>query len=415
MTRAARLFPGWYVVGGSFLTLFVAYGVAYSFAAFFTPLSREFGATRASISGVFAVTGFLYFGLGAVSGPLADRFAPRPLILLGGVLIAAGLLLASRAQALWQVYATYCLGVGIGVSFVYLPGIVAVQRWFVRRRGFASGLAVAGIGAGNLAGPPLAAWLIDVFGWRATYAIFGVAALLIVGVASLLVEGSPERRSLRPDGGRARAVSGPVAEATGIPLAAALRSRTFWLLYAAGFTCSLALFIPFVHLSPYAEARGVSSLGAAWLVGLIGAGSITGRLVLGNLADRLGRRSSLAGAFAGMAVMMAWWLVSQSLWSMAIFAYVFGVCYGAYVALLPALATDYFGARRAGAIIGLLFTSPGVGNLIGPTLAGKAYDLYASYSLPIAAGIVANIIALACVLLLASPAHVAAVPSGAAP
>ena len=170
--------------------LFVGFGTAYSFAAFFHPLRDEFDATRGDISLVFALTGFLYFVLGAVSGPLADRIGPQRVILAGVALIALGLFLASAAQHLWQVYLTYSLGVGVGVGLAYVPAVGAVQRWFSRNRGLASGLAVSGIGAGTLAMPLLSAAGIDQFGWRETYIVLGVMTL-VVGIP-----GGPLRRTL---------------------------------------------------------------------------------------------------------------------------------------------------------------------------------------------------------------------------
>ncbi len=121
--RGPRLFYGWAVVAATFIVLCIGFGIAYSFAAFFQALRDEFHGSRAGISLVFGITGFLYFSLGAVSGPLADRFGPRRVVAAGVLLITAGVLVASRAQALWQVYLTYSLGVGLGVGFAYVPAI----------------------------------------------------------------------------------------------------------------------------------------------------------------------------------------------------------------------------------------------------------------------------------------------------
>lgn len=437
---ASRPFYGWVVVAGTFIVLFIGFGTAYSFAAFFHSLRDEFNATRGDVSLVFAITGFLYFSLGAVSGPLADRFGPRRVVAFGTVLIAAGLLLASRAQTLWQVYLTYSIGVGLGVGFAYVPAIGAVQRWFVRRRGFASGMAVAGIGVGNLAFPPLAAALIDLTDWRTAYVVLAVLALVTGTGAALLLEHSPQRRGLLPDGaaaGSRQSAAGAAAApfppgspgrhgstmGTGatefpgsvpdsrLPTAdslsgrAAVRSRPFWLLYGATVATSLGLFIPFAHLAPYARDHGHSDVTGAVLVGLIGAGSAAGRLVLGGTADRVGRRRSLGAAFAGMALMLVWWLGATSVWALAAFAVLFGACYGGFVALLPALTSDYFGGRNAGAILGVLYTAAGIGALAGPYLAGRFYDLNHSYELPIAFSAAANLGAVACMVLLADPAR----------
>ena len=144
----------------AFAVTFVGFGCAYTFSAFVEPLQQNFGASRGSVSLVFSLAGFLYFGLGIVSGPLADRFGPRLFAVAGMILTGLGLAAASVARTLPEIYAAYGLGVGLGVGCAYVPAIGAVQRWFVRRRGFASGLAVSGIGVGTLLMPPLASYLI---------------------------------------------------------------------------------------------------------------------------------------------------------------------------------------------------------------------------------------------------------------
>ena len=156
-----RLFYGWLVVAAAFAVTFVGFGSAYTFSAFLEPLQRDFGASRGSVSLVFSLAGFLYFGLGIISGPLADRFGSRRLAFTGMVLTGLGLAAAGAARNLVEVYAAYGIGVGVGLGCAYVPAIGAVQRWFVRRRGFASGLAVSGIGVGTLVMPPLATQLID--------------------------------------------------------------------------------------------------------------------------------------------------------------------------------------------------------------------------------------------------------------
>lgn len=400
-TSRAPIFRGWIVVAASFGVLFVGFGVAYSFAAFFQALREEFDATRADISLVFALTGFLYFTLGAVSGPLADRIGPRRVIVGGVLLIALGLALASAAQALWQVYVTYSLCVGIGVGLAYVPAVGAVQRWFIKRRGLASGMAVAGIGAGTLVIPLLAAGGIELWGWRESY--LGLALLtLAVGVpAALYIENSPEKRGLRPDNDAPQPGGSPPA--TGFTIREALHARPFWLLYTASFATAIGIFIPFAHLAPYARDEGFSEGFGALLVGLIGVGSTAGRLLLGGSADRIGRRIALAATFAAMGLCLLAWLGATQQWSLILFALAFGAAYGGFVALVPALSTDYFGRRNAGGIIGVLYTAAGIGALLGPIVAGSVYDARDSYALPILLGVVMNGVAVACMLVLPEP------------
>ncbi len=315
-----RIFYGWFVVAAAFAVTFVGFGCAYSFSAFVAPLQSDFGASRGSVSLVFSLAGFLYFGFGIVSGPLADRWGSRLLAIFGMILIGVGLALASAARSLTQVYAAYGLGVGLGVGCAYVPAVGAVQRWFVRRRGLASGLAVSGIGVGTLVMPPIASLLIDAVGWRETYLILGAAAAVIGAAMSLLIENDPRDRGLCPDGDSLQPPA-PSVRTDGASVAEAITSRRFIGLYAACLACSFGVFVPFVHLVPYALDHGIPQGSAVLLLGLIGAGSTAGRFFLGGLADRLGRQLALLAMFAGMALTLMIWAASAAFWLLAVFAF----------------------------------------------------------------------------------------------
>jgi OFA family oxalate/formate antiporter-like MFS transporter len=390
--RHSGIFYGWLVVVAAFAVTFIGFGSAYTFSAFVDSLQREFGASRGSVSLVFSLAGFLYFGLGIVSGPLADRWGSRPLAAVGMILTAVGLALASTARSLVEVYAAYGLGVGLGVGCAYVPALGAVQRWFTRRRGFASGLAVSGIGAGTLVMPPFAAFLIATFGWRGAYLVLGGCAAVVGAGMALLIENDPRDRGLGPDGDPPPS-DAQTARSAGAIMREAVRTRAFVGLYAACLIASFGAFVPFVHLVPYALDHGIPPSAAVLLLGMIGIGSTAGRFFLGGLADRLGRQSSLLAMYVGMALALLLWVFATGLWTLAIFAFAYGVFYGGWVAVLPTVVMDRFGGRNVGGIIGVLYTSVAFGTLIGPSAAGFAFDISHSYTLPILASVGANTIA----------------------
>jgi MFS family permease len=397
------------VVAAAFAVTFFGFGCAYTFSAFVEELQRDFGASRGSVSLVFSLAGFLYFGLGIVSGPLADRFGSRRFAVAGMLLTGLGLMAASAARSLPEVYAAYGLGVGLGVGCAYVPAIGAVQRWFVRRRGLASGLAVSGIGIGTLVMPPLASFLIAMLGWRGAYLALGALAATLGGGLALLIENDPRDRGLGPDGDPLRGGAQP-ARGEGASVRAAISSPRFICLYAACLICAFGVFVPFVHLVPYARDHGVEPSSAVLLLGVIGVGSTAGRFFLGGLADRIGRQRSLLLMFIGMAVALAVWVISTGIWSLAAFAFVYGVFYGGWVAVLPSVVMDYFGGRNVSGIIGILYTSVAFGTLIGPSAAGFAFDLSHSYTLPILFSAGANI---AAAMIIAATSKVAASASHA--
>ena len=399
-----RVFAGWWVVAGAFLCMLTGYAVAYSFAPFFLPLETEFGARRGETSLVFSICAFLYFMLGFPAGLIADRIGPRPVVIGGLLLVALGLVLASQATTLWQVYLGYSVGVGVGVGLSYVPSIASVQRWFVRRRGTATGLAVAGIGVGTLVGAPLAYELIAAFGWRRTYLI--LAALTVVGaiVSGILIRWSPERYGQAPDGD-ALPPGGIHPPATGFTIGEALRSGPFWAIYTGAMLMSFGLFVPFVHLAPYARDIGLSERFGVMLIVLLGIGSTVGRFLFASVTSWLGRRLSFALMYVGAGVMLILWSLSTSGWALVGFALVFGAFYGGFVAIAPSLAADYFGGKALGSIIGGLYSGVAFGALLGSPAAGYAYDFFGSYTGAILAGAALCFVSFFITLLVPEPAR----------
>ncbi|MDQ1445363.1 MAG: hypothetical protein QOI20_1827 [Acidimicrobiaceae bacterium] len=347
---------GWRNVAAAFVAMFTVFGVAYSFGAFFRPMTDEFGAGRSAAAAVFSITACVYFLGGSVSGWAVDRIGPRRVLLAGAASMAVGLLLTSRVTALWQGYVTYGLGVGIGVACGYVPMLAVVGGWFERHRSTALGIAVAGIGFGTLSVAPLAAAIIDRHGWRTTYVVFGVASAALLILAAALSSKPPGHVGERPRVG------------------AAVRTRAFASLYVSALFMSLALFQVFVFLAPYAEDQGVKHVGAAALVGIVGGASIIGRIGLGMLADRMGRIRTYQGCFLAMALSYGIWWASHSFVPLLVFAVVMGVGYGGFIALSPAVIADLFGTAGMGGVVGVQYTAAGVGGLIGPIAAGRVID-----------------------------------------
>lgn len=353
---------GWRNVAAAFASMATVFGVAYSFGAFFGPMADEFDAGRSATSLVFSITAALYFTLGLVSGRAVDRWGPRPVLLVAAAAMGTGLVLTSFVDRLWVGYVTYGLGVGIGVACGYVPMVAVVGGWFVRRRSLALGLAVSGIGVGTLVVAPLAAALIEDMGWRSTYRWFAVASVVSLVVCSFVATAPP------------RAVA-PVVDLD----ADEARNPAFAVLYVSGLLVSLALFLVFIFLTPFAEDQGIGEVAAAALIGVVGAASVVGRLLLGGMADRLGSVRTYRACFLSMAFSYLLWLGTTTYPWLLLFAVVFGVSYGGFIALSPAVMADIFGTAAMGRLVGLQYTSAGIGALVGPPLAGLVVDSTDTY------------------------------------
>jgi predicted MFS family arabinose efflux permease len=165
--------------------------------------------------------------------------------------------------------------------------------------------------------------------------------------------------------------------------------------------------IPFVHLVPYAGDHGLSRAMAVAIFGLVGIGSTAGRFLLGSAADRLGRRRLLAAVFVVLALTQMWWLTATMTWQLAVFAFVFLL--RRVRRHLSPVTVDHFGGRNASGIIGVLYTGAALGTFLGPRLAGDAFDVFGSYTAPIAIG--AGFALLAAAIMISLPEPPAAAPS----
>lgn len=368
----------WRMVAAAFVAMCATYAVAYSFGAFFKPMAAEFGADRSATSAVFSITVLVWCILGPLTGHLSDRFGPRLVVATGAIVMGAGLALTATIDRLWLSYLTYGVGVGVGVACAYVPMVAVVGGWFLRRRNTALGIAVAGIGFGTIFGAPIAAALISHLGWRGTYVVFAIAAAAILLGCALVVERPPVH-----------------VTPSRVRLRDALASPAFGFLYASSVAVSIVLFVPFVYLPSYAHDHGASEFAGAALVGIVGGASVAGRMGLGSLADRAGALRLYQASFLVLALSFGIWLAAASYPTMVAFALVMGAGYGGYVALSPAVIAHLFGTQRMGTVLGVLYTSGGIGAMVGPPLFGSIVDRTGSYHLAIAAAFAVALVSFA--------------------
>lgn len=397
-------FHGWYMVAAVHVLLALIFGAAYSFGAFFTSLQANFDAGRFSTASIFSLTALIYYVVGVFSGAWSDRTTVRSVTSIGIVLLSLGFLVSSLLSfSLALFLGAFCILVGLGVGLVYVPAVSTIQRWFITRRSSASGLALAGTGLGTLVGPMVAGLLMQHLSWQSTMQIYA-AAIALVGLATAgCLRGKPAELGQFPDGIRPReAISGQQATSGhGITLRESVRQPRFWWFFVAIFFGSIGLFLALVHINPYARQYGLGLTQANLLIGLIGVGNIGGRLVLGRIGDRMGAQRFLIVVTLSLVVLCGLWSIAHGFVALVVFALLFGAANGGCIALYPAVASNWFGTANLGAILGALYIAVGIAAIAGGSVAGLLYDLYQSYTLPIALAAGSALLSAAAVIIAA--------------
>ena len=345
----------------------IALGAVYAWSVFRTPLVSTFHWSIKEVTLAFTIAIFT-LGIAAFLGGLWMRKAgPRVVAMTGGLLYGAGVFLASFSDhGLWVLYLTYGLIGGAGLGLGYIVPIATLVKWFPDRRGFITGVAVAGFGAGALITAPLATRLIAQTGVLHTFAILGIAYLiLVVGAGWFMVDA--------PAGYRPEGWNPPVAQSTSASreysLGEALHTWQWYALWAVLFLNVCAGISIISQAAPMAqEITRVSAVQAATMVGIISIFNGAGRFLWAWLSDLIGRRWVFLSMFLLQAVIFYLLTTVSEYGLFTLLAAVVLLCYGGGFGTMPAFATDYFGPRDVGSIYGLMLTAWGCGSAVGPLL-----------------------------------------------
>jgi MFS family permease len=371
-------FYGYIVVASAFLIMVITWGTSYTFGVFFKPLLEEFGWTRAMTSGAFSLSLIFLSLFSVVAGRLTDKFGPRIVVTVCGFLLGAGYLLVSQVSTIWQLYLFYGVIIGMGMSSAFVPLVSTVARWFVKRRGMMTGIAASGLGVGTLIMPPIANWLISSYGWRISYMVVGVTSLILIVLTAQLLRRDPGQIGQSPYG-EAELKGGGYSQPVGFSLQGAIHTRQFWMLGLAILSFGLSLGTVVVHIVPHAIELGVSTARATVILAVVGGLSTVGRLVMGGTGDRIGNRLSLTICYILISISLFWLLAAKELWTLYLFAVIFGFGYGGISALLSLIVSELFGLSSHGAILGVITIFVESGSAIGPVLAGHIFDVTGKY------------------------------------
>jgi predicted MFS family arabinose efflux permease len=378
---------GWVIVGFSFFYLLFSTSALGVPGVLILSMTSDLGLSIGDLSAPQGLRLALFGLVAPFAGGLMLRFGPRRLLIVGAVLVLAGLLLAATSVSRWQVW------LGVGVILGIAPGLTALQlqaivssRWFSARRGLVLGLMSGATATGVLIFMPLATWIAAEWGWRAAFAPSGIGVAVMLLVCLLLFRDRPQELGL-PSYGEAVMMPVPPAptqnfvrisldmlrEGGGRPI--------FWVLTGAFGVCGISSFgITQVHFLPFCGDIGIPAITAASLLAIIGVADLIGTIASGWLSDRYDNRWLLA-AYYGFRGLSLIWLVSTntSIAGLSVFAVVYGLDFIATLPPTVKLTVGAFGREKGPAMVGWMLAAHQLCAGLFATIAGISRDAIGSY------------------------------------
>ena len=396
------IYAGWWVISAPFLAAMLTVGSGqYAFGLLIEPLEQEFGWTRTQINFSLSFTAVGSF-IAPYLGYVMDRHGAKSILVVSMLLIVVSYLLRPLMTELWHWYALSFVQYAGFAGASILPAGRLVGIWFARSRGRVMGITLMGNNFGGMTFPHLTtlalgmSWhwaFVNVSPWQGTYLLFGVIGALMTVYALIVVREFPTRAQVRReyDGDDGAPSDAPVV-LSGWSLREAARTKAFYAMTLAVMLGSFTYTAVLTQVAAHLTGEGVSPGSAAIALSLLAGCGMTGKFLMGLLADRITARYALMidllgqsgfltllTFFAGLSIPLVWLFPGATLSMFWIFIGCFGFFLGAFGALFPLIVQDAFGIRHYGSIMGVMSITMGVSSFLGPILAGWSFDNTGSY------------------------------------
>ena len=368
----------WPLVLAATAMLMITMGVRQSMGLFVAPIGRSTGLTVAQISFALAIGQFVWGAVQPVFGAIADQRGPGRVLVFGGVLLAAGMVLAPVLPSEWGLLLT--LGVlsaaGAGAGSFSIPIGATARHMPAEKRSMAAGVINAGGSFGQFFFAPLVQAVISAAGWAAAMWTLAVSALATLPLAW------PLRRRAND---AVHAVAATSATAPGIGLREqvriAMRDRSYWMLHLGFFTCGVHIAFLVTHLPGEIALCGLPASVSAVSLALIGLFNVGGSLAAGWLGQRFRMKYLLAAMYASRALLIAIYLISPPTpLTFFLFSAGLGLTWLATVPPTAGLVGKLFGPRYLGTLFGLTLLSHQLGGFFGAWVGGLVLERFGDYS-----------------------------------
>ncbi len=391
-----RMYYGYWIVAAGLVTQFIAVGMSnYVAGAFMVPMTLEFGWTRAEFTASRSLGQLVMAFTGFTIGAWIDRWGGRPFIAAGSLLMAASLYALSLIQSLpqWLILNGFALTIG-GAMIGNLVVNVTLGKWFVERRGWAVSLAAMGISGAGVVLPPVAAELVDTFGWRESWRILSAATLLVALPMSLVLRRRPEDYGWHPDGKsqleieRGQGAAAQADLARSMTRAQAMRTSEFYFLVLAFGLFQISITVMLLQTIPLMTDAGYSRPIAAGMISLASVPAFLSKPFWGLLIDRFQPKLlAAAGAVVtGLSVIcIVTFIANERHWLVYTAFLVMGIGWGGMLPLQEVIWASFFGRRHLGSVRSMALPFSFGLSAAGPILVAWYYDVAGDYNLALIA------------------------------
>ncbi|MEM7735131.1 MAG: MFS transporter [Deinococcota bacterium] len=382
VVAASPVYYGWVIlIAGMLGTALTLPGQTIGVSAFLDNIIADLGISRATVSLMYTVGTLGGSFLLPFIGRFLDRRGPRLAATIIATVFALACVLMGSVQNIIMLAVGFVLIRGFGQGALSLASFHIINLWFVRKRGFAVGVAGLGFALTSAIFPRFVLEpLITNFGWRSAYMLLGLGiAVIMIPVAALLFRTHPEAYGLVPDGHLQASSSQPKTFERHYTLREARKTSVFWLFLAAGFTVACLGTGLIFHHYDIAASSGLSRLDAAIIFGYLGLVSGFANFSTGMLLDRIPPRFVLALPLLllGANLLLAPRVNSSTL--IAVYGMSFGISQGMFGAINGSVFAHYFGRRHIGEIKGFVTTVMVAGTALGPLIFALGRDAFGSY------------------------------------
>lgn len=376
MNKTTNNNRGWIITFAA-LGINLIMGVLYSWGVIGKALINDWGWTSQQASIPFTVSAAVFAVTMIFAGRAQDKYGPKVVSILGGIMVGTGLILSSFATKDSQMLMVLTFGVisSIGIGLGYSAATPCAMKWFdSSKKGMIAGIVVAGVGLSPVYITPITANLLKTYGISTTFIILGIFAIVAVVLFSLFLKNPPEVEVSKTTEKQAA----PSAKSNDYIWSETAKTPQFyllWIMYALAATAGLMLI---AHLPKIAEAQATWKAGYL-LVVILSVFNALGRLGAGVLSDKVGRTRAMMIVFMIQAVNMFLFMFYTSIPTLIIGSAIAGLAYGAVFSLFPTTTAEFFGMKNLGINYGMVFTGWGVAGVFGAMLAATIKDQTGAY------------------------------------